>query len=876
MPSEKSWLSGPALNAQIRAGVSNGNFSLLGSTFSDHIPRFFPKAFNLRNVELAKEVLESIYGEGAVSTNVFWLPERVADWSSFHTVADLGYPATIIDQTPHLLGWCGRGKTLGADAYKLQRFWLQGDNAREMKAFALSSAAEEFRYVNTDSGLPADLRHLFLRRARSGEVALSAIFYMWEELAQNSNADAYDTNLRWIANHPWLQAVTLDRAFYDSRLSDSNNLSYSDLYPTNAPMAHDWVHHACNTNYANWFYGSSRHEGLAPKVFDVRENTALPSALAWGSSTNGIFKDVWAKVSGITNASVRKLALEALFASVYESAFHEEINNNLSRWSYGDYMDPATGWYWDSGSNSWQWRKMGLQSFSWRAQSLTRQAALYTEVDAWANSASAAVQVLEKDVDLDGEKEYILRNGSVMAIFEKEGGLMVGAWFKSAATDNNVFQMVGNPLAIPENGYEDQAPYDVSYWEEENDAHTRHAYVSAQRAAALKDISVGSGENFGNLVNTMFDVSKTASSITFSADGLTKTVSLPSASSTAFNVSYSASGKTMYVRCALSPDMDSLLRSGQSTLEESADGDTALTLSTLSSAGPYKVSATLNVANGSVNAAASDHPDPKQHAVETFSTVNMRNMAHARQVELSGTGAFSFTMEFGAEVVVHPPVIAIDPDRDEMIFPAGTTNSFTVTATEGGILSAEMPSINGVAATFENGVFTWEVPVITLGERIADYVTNVTFTAQNAAGTDTKTVAIRIPWDSTGNGVSDDWELRKFKKTNIDGTVDSDDDGFSDYAEYVAGTDPWNENDYIGWSQLVANDDGTVSLSFLAVPGNTYRIEHCDADNLVPDHWTSGPYVTATNDTTTWLDVTVTNAATRNYRIRISPNSTKR
>ena len=866
---EKSWFSGPDLNRQIRAGVANGNFALLGSTFSDHIPRFFPAEFNRQNVALANDVLEAIYGEGAVSTNVFWLPERVADWESFHAVADLGYKATVIDQTPHLLGWRGRGTTLGSEAYKIQRFWLQGDNACEVKAFALASAAEEFRYVNTDSGLPTDLRHLFLRRARSGEVALSSIFYMWEELAQNANADAYDTSLRWIANHPWLQAVTLEQALVDERLA--NSLSYADLYPTNAPMAHDWVHHACNTNYANWFYGSGRHEGLAPKVFEDHAGHALTNGMPWGSATNGIFQAVWAKVGGITNASVRRLALEALFASVYESAFHEEINNNLSRWSYGDYMDPATGWYWDDWSQSWQWRKMGLQSFAWRAQSLTRQAALYAEVDAWANSAETAVQVLEKDVDVDGEKEYILRNGSVMALFEREGGLMVGAWFKSGA---NVFQMVGNPLAIPENGYEDQEPYDIAYWEEENEARTRHAKVAAQRAVALKDVSVGSGDNFNNLVHEMFAVSTDASSITFAGGGLTKTVSLANAGAKAFNVSYSASGKTMYVRCALSPDMDSLLRSGQSALSESEVGDTALTVSTRSSAGPYQISATLNVSNGSVNKLASDQPDPKRNTVETFSTVNMRNMAHARQVELSGTDALVFSLEFDTDTVADPPVITIDPDEDEMVIPLGETGSCAVTTTDGDLSADVLPSINGVSATFEGGVFSWEIPVVTLGGRTYDIVTNVTFTAVNAAGSTNRTVVIRIPWDSDGNGIGDDWEYRQCRAAGkepapLDPTKDDDHDGFSNYAEWVAGTNPNLDGSYIGWERQDLGDDG-LTLTFRSIPGATYHIEGTDTAGLVAGTWdTLELGVVATNVMMSWTDTHYSEYTNRMYRIKI-------
>ena len=455
-----------------------------------------------------------------------------------------------------------------------------------------------------------------------------------------------------------------------------------------------------------------------------------------------------------------------------------------------------------------------------------------------------------------------------MALFEKEGGLMVGAWFKDGA---NVFQMVGNPIAIPENGYEDQAPYDIRYWEEENDARTKHAAVAAQRAVALKDVSVDGD----SLVQTMFDVSTNASSITFSAGGLSKTVSLANAAAGAFNVSYDAAGKTMYVRCALSPDMDSLLRGGQSVLSEAA-GDGTLSLSTISASGPYLVTAALDVSAGSINDRASDQPSPDSHAVESFSTVNMRNMAHARQVELSGTGSLAFTLSFSSDVVLDPPVISVYPDLPEMVFPAGSNGVFSVSATDGTLSAVSLPAINGVSATFEDGIFSWDVPVVTLGSRTTDILTNATFTAQNAAGSDTRTVAIRIPWDSTGNGVADDWELRKFGKTGIDVDDDDDDDGFSNYAEYVAGTDPGDSADYVGWTRLDHNDDGTVDLSFNAIPGNTYRIEYCDSENLAANRWTPGDFVTATNEITTWTDVSVTEDDARNYRIRISPSSTKR
>jgi hypothetical protein len=31
----------------------------------------------------------------------------------------------------------------------------------------------------------------------------------WEDFGSNSYADAYDRNIRWIANHPWVKLVSL-------------------------------------------------------------------------------------------------------------------------------------------------------------------------------------------------------------------------------------------------------------------------------------------------------------------------------------------------------------------------------------------------------------------------------------------------------------------------------------------------------------------------------------------------------------------------------------------------------------------------------------------------------------------------------------------
>ena len=68
---EKTWYSGAAFNDAIRNGVAKGAFSLIGSTFSDHVIKYYPDAFNAANAALAEDTLNAIYGNGSnvVSTN---------------------------------------------------------------------------------------------------------------------------------------------------------------------------------------------------------------------------------------------------------------------------------------------------------------------------------------------------------------------------------------------------------------------------------------------------------------------------------------------------------------------------------------------------------------------------------------------------------------------------------------------------------------------------------------------------------------------------------------------------------------------------------------------------------------------------------------
>ena len=64
----------------------------------------------------------------------------------------------------------------------------------------------------------------------------------------------------------------------------------------------------------------------------------------------------------------------------------------------------------------------------------------------------------------------------------------------------------------------------------------------------------------------------------------------------------------------------------------------------------------------------------------------------------------------------------------------------------------------------------------------------------------TNIATIVVPWDANGNDMPDDWEFDRFDGDMTQTSVgDFDDDGFPNYSEWVASTDPNAPGSYIGW-----------------------------------------------------------------------------
>ena len=90
--------------------------------------------------------------------------------------------------------------------------------------------------------------------------------------------------------------------------------------------------------------------------------------------------------------------------------------------------------------------------------------------------------------------------------------------------------------------------------------------------------------------------------------------------------------------------------------------------------------------------------------------------------------------------------------------------------------------------------------------------------------------------DSDSDGMADDWELAHFNSlTKANRSTDHDKDGFSDVAEFSAGTDPIDAGSLLRFSLPMSLKNEMVMLRWDSIPGRRYRIERSIGN---PHHWT--------------------------------------
>jgi hypothetical protein len=123
--------------------------------------------------------------------------------------------------------------------------------------------------------------------------------------------------------------------------------------------------------------------------------------------------------------------------------------------------------------------------------------------------------------------------------------------------------------------------------------------------------------------------------------------------------------------------------------------------------------------------------------------------------------------------------------------------------------------------------------------------------------------------DANNNGMSDAWEMAFFGSvsTNRIRTTDTDHDGMTDYAEFIAGTDPTDPTSLLHFTSTTLLDAQHVQLQWTAVSNRLYQLNV--SSNLATWSALTGWMQASANPI---MSCTVTNsAATSFYRIEVRP-----
>ncbi|MBU6182505.1 MAG: hypothetical protein KGR46_06820 [Verrucomicrobia bacterium] len=613
---------GPAFNTRIRNLISQNRLDLVGSSFSDHVPKYFLQEFNNANKALSEKFLDSIYGNGtqAASRQIFWPTERVLDTTTVEMIRNMGYTYTFADQMRHFVKWFGRSAALGTAGYRI-------NEVNGLKIIPIHDAASEYLDQVRDGGSAMPIRQLLSRRSRSGVQDQVAV--LWRDMGDFSSAaksDSYASNVRWLGSRPWIRVVTAQQIVdnevsYKGQDGNTYNTWGTEQRGTGQTLvqtAKDWVDWASGENYDHWYFGSPRETGLRNQTFNT------PSAFGW--SGNGTARDAWLASNSTTTPALRDLSGAVLHAAMFQTAFHNTPDGSLQKFSTGDYIYP------DNGGNQ------TLAPFARHAQSQARFAKIYERVQQWASTAnSTTLGTQSVDVDLDSTPEYLLFNSRIFAVFESKGGRMTAAWLRSPTT-GKIWQVAGNFAAYSNTDTEDEGT----------------SNPTAFRTSGFKDWwTIGGTFGAGNstAVNANYTptaLSGNATGWQFSSSGITKAITLANAWTGNITATYTLSGPNeVYVRFGLSPNLLDLKLRGQQGLT----ANETITRSTLTNvSGNETVRAWVA---GPIVTTASDNPG-------NATTIARRNQAQTHQVEARITNNTIVTLGFDEGTDITDPGSATD------------------------------------------------------------------------------------------------------------------------------------------------------------------------------------------------------------------------
>lgn len=592
--------------------TNNGEGAFIPGFFADHMLPYFENAQgSAANALLMKQTRE-IY-QGLLNTppsSLFWTPERVIRGQSFQDILldengqATGHSFTVLDQLTHIGEWFGYGEVFASPkTYKINRINGVG-------CFLVNHGPNEWILQPEDGGANKTLRRLLWLKAKdSDQQQVLVTCHDWEVLSGNKNPETleqYHQTQRWMANRPWVEVVSLE---------DIATRGWVEVERGNHPalptVSNDWLHHASESNYDNWFYGHPLEESFVSLRPEIRAGQNHARRMGDVDSRGTLLGDAWFEASSAPAGNLAKLSQWVFAAALYRVGWHSEDMHSLTRDAQGKYSNPDV-------------TRDQIIGFAYGLQTHIGDAAVIARAARWAASTNlqSKAEAKKEDVDLDGEEEFLLFNDKVFYVFENDGARIKAAFVRDTLT-GEAYLFLGNPLSFTGGRKE------VEWEGDQND--------NADRNSMLKDwwLSNPGTNQYVNdgYVATITTATQTAAGWDFvSSDQVVKKrVELDGAS---LSVTYdlNPAAGNIYVRGSVAPMLTTLVTKGQGALTQSDDGQ-AVTFTTQGSTQSVRVDLEYNK-NG--------HNAQFNNAVSDGSQSSPRNVTFSHLVELFGSGRFSF------------------------------------------------------------------------------------------------------------------------------------------------------------------------------------------------------------------------------------------